>query len=461
MSASGRLLYLNFRFIHRTSQWIRHRFTPAGLLVAGGIVASGIFGIDTRASLAFQVFAICTTLLLLAMLSSLIFRGNFRLRRLLPDYGTVTSPLRYKIIIANLGRKPHRDLVVMDELDAGFPEYANFLGATDPLDKQRNWIDRKIGYPRLLSLIRNNRGGILPPAEIALIPAMDETEIGIEFVPLRRGYLHFSTTRLARPDPFGLIRALISSSNREKLLILPKTYRVPSVRLSGSRKYQPGGMNQASAIGDSQEFMSLRDYQPGDPMRAIHWRSYAKRGEPVVKEFRDEYFVRQGLILDTFIENGSVHKFEEAVSLAASFTKSIGDQDSLLDLMFVGTESYRFTTGRSFGEAANMLEILACVSPCSKPDFQKLVEHILQHITELSGLVLVLLDWDEKRQQMVRHFIALKIPVQVFVIVDPDDKRELVPGQLQGLAGRLISLPVGNMQAALDQIDRNGPPPDE
>jgi uncharacterized protein (DUF58 family) len=455
MSASGRLLYLNFRFLHRISQWARHRFSPAGMLILCGIIASGIFGIDTRASLAFQVFAICTVLLLLSMVSSLFFRGRFQLRRLLPEYGTVSLPLRYKIIIANPATKPHRDLVLVDEFDAGFPDYASFLRADDPLDSQRNWVDRKLGYPRLLTLIRNSRGGVLPPTEIDVIPGKDEREVAIEFVPLRRGYLHFAAIRLARPDPFGLFRALFSIPQPDKLLILPKTYRLPPIRLSGTRRYQPGGMNQASSIGDSQEFLSLRDYQPGDPMRSIHWRSYAKRGEPVVKEFRDEYFVRQGLILDTFIEAAPLTRFEEAVSLAASFACSINDQDALLDLMFVGTETYRFTTGRSFGEAANMLEILACVSPARDPDFQHLVDHVMQHLGDLSGLVLVLLDWDDKRQQMISRLISMKVPVLVFVIVD-DDKLPLAPGPLAATPSRLIALPAGQMQTALDQINRNG-----
>jgi uncharacterized protein (DUF58 family) len=317
-------------------------------------------------------------------------------------------------------------------------------------------VDRKLGYPRLLTLIRNNHGGVLPPREVDVIPGRDEREVTIEFMPLRRGYLHFAAIRLARPDPFGLFRALFSIRKPDKLLILPRTYRVPAIRLAGIRKYQPGGMNQASAIGDSQEFLSLRDYQPGDPMRSIHWRSYAKRGEPVVKEFRDEYFVRQGLILDTFTEGAPLTRFEEAVSLAASFARSIKDQDSLLDLMFVGTEAYRFTSGRSFGEAANMLEILACVSPAREQDFQRLVNHVLQHLGELSGLVLVLLDWDDKRQQLVSRLVSMKVPVLVYVIVDGETATPLPPGPLAATPTRLIVLPSGQMQAALDQINRNG-----
>jgi uncharacterized protein (DUF58 family) len=453
MLSTGRLLYLNFRFLHTTSKWLRHRFSSAGFLLLSGLVASGVFGIDTRASLAYQIFSICLSILIIAILSSLMFRGNFSFRRQLPEYGTVTFPLNYKVTINNLNKSPHRDLTYVDELSYKFPSYELFKSTRDPEDARRNWVDRKIGYPRLMSLLQKSRGGSLSWIDIDLIPAEDEIEVTMNFVPLRRGYLYFSKSSIARPDPFGLFRAIISKNNPEKILILPKTYQVPQIRLKGHRKYQQGGINQASFIGDSQEFMSLRDYQPGDPMRSIHWRSYAKRSEPVVKEFRDEFFVRQGLILDTFIEDKSAYQFEEAVSMAASFATTVEDQDSLLDLMFVGTKSYRFTSGRSFDNAANMLELLACVTPCYDKDFVQLVELTGKHISELSGMIIILLDWDDKRQEMVKNFISSKIPVIVFVIQDTKTQQTLLPGPLQLTPESLIPLTVDNIQGALDKIN--------
>ena len=452
MLHSGRLFYLNFRFLHKISRLIRHRFSPAGLLFLSGVVASGIFSIDTRASLAYQVFSIILSLLVFSIISSLVFRAKLTVRRQLPEYGTVTYPLRYKVTIDNHDKGPHLDLMYMDELATEFPSYEAFRTTRDPQDKHRNWVDRKIGYPRLMSMLLKNRGGSLSWNTIDLVPAKDEKELNIEFVPTRRGYLNFSTSWLARPDPFGLFRSIMTKKNPQKILILPKTYRVPQIKLSGQRRYQQGGINQASMIGDSQEFMSLRDYQPGDPLRSIHWRSYAKRGEPIVKEFRDEFFVRHGLILDTFIENNSVNQFEEAVSIAASFATSIEDQDALLDLMFVGTESYRFTTGRSFGKAANMLEILACIKPCEGNNFVQLPDLIGEHLDELSGLIIILLDWDKKRQDMINHFISLKIPLIVFIIHDQTEQ-SYDPGLLDEAAGRFVPVSIDNIQETLDQID--------
>ena len=75
---------------------------------------------------------------------------------------------------------------------------------------------------------------------------------------------------------------------------------MPHIQLRGQRKYQPGGVALASSIGESDEFVALRDYRAGDPMRRIHWRSWARVGRPVVREYQDEFFVRHALVLDTF-----------------------------------------------------------------------------------------------------------------------------------------------------------------
>ena len=50
-----------------------------------------------------------------------------------------------------------------------------------------------------------------------------------------------------------------------------------------------------------------------------------------------------------------------AVSVAASFACTVLTQESLLDLLFVGPQSYCFTAGRGLAQADQMLEILAAV----------------------------------------------------------------------------------------------------
>jgi hypothetical protein len=71
-------------------------------------------------------------------------------------------------------------------------------------------------------------------------------------------------------------------------------------------------------VGDSQEFLQLRDYRPGDPVRRIHWPSTARSGRLVVKETGEEYFARIGLVMDTFTGDDDGAILDAAVSVAAS-----------------------------------------------------------------------------------------------------------------------------------------------
>lgn len=451
-----RLLFRNFRFIYRLSQFARHRFTPAGFLILGGFIGSGIFGIDTRQSLAFQIFALTASLLIISLISIIIFRGNFRIRRQLPEYGTVGKAMQYRLYLDNLDKRLQKELLIIDELDTPVPKFDEFIVAKDPQDQKRNWFDRVVGYPRLMGLIQKKRGASIQPVALEQLSGAEQLALNMKLFPVRRGYLHFVTSRITRPDPLGLMRAIQTKQNKDSLLILPRIYRLPPIQLQGTRRYQRGGMNLTSTVGESQEFMSLRDYRPGDPLRAIHWRSYAKTGHPVVKEFQDEFFVRQGLLLDTFIEDKSEDIFEEAVSVAASFIVSVKQQDALLDLMFIGTEAYRFTTGRGLGKTENMLEILACVEPCHDKSFAKLNHMIRQHTHETSGLICILLDWDEKRKELVKSISALAIPVLVFLVTEGEPDKEWDTSPLTDHTENFHVLNPGRIQYTLDQIKTLG-----
>jgi uncharacterized protein (DUF58 family) len=88
----------------------------------------------------------------------------------------------------------------------------------------------------------------------------------------------------------------------------------------------------AASVGDSEEFLALRDYRPGDPLQRVHWKSFARTGKPVVKDYQDEFFERHALVLDTGSLAGEDAAFEDAVALAASFVYTIDTQECLLDL---------------------------------------------------------------------------------------------------------------------------------
>ena len=262
----------------------------------------------------------------------------------------------------------------------------------------------------------------------------------VQGLAYRRGTLRLEGATVARADPLGLIRSLARVALPDRVVVLPRRYSLPRLTLPGARRYQYGGVTLASSVGESEEFMSLRDYRPVDPLQRIHWKSYARSGKPVVKEYQDEFFERHALVLDTFTDRDDA-VFEEAVSLAASFACTLDTQESLLDLMFVGAESYCYTAGRGQMQPESLLEILAGVRACGGRAFRRLHDAVLARRAALSGCFLILLAWDEARQALVRALQQSGLPLKVLLVSERDIEAApawlcvLVPGKIQeGLA---------------------------
>jgi uncharacterized protein (DUF58 family) len=273
-----------------------------------------------------------------------------------------------------------------------------------------------------------------------------------ELTPLQRGLLRLESLAVARPDPLGLFRAFAEVPLPQSVLILPKRYPLPLISMPGTTKYQQGGVALASNVGQSDEFVALRDYRHGDPLRHIHWRSWARAGKPVVKEFEDEFFVRHALILDTFTEHSHSEAFEEAASIAASFACTIQTQESLLDLLFIGAESYCFTSGRGVAHGEQLLEVLASVRPAPERAFDKLEKLVLNHISKVSGCIFVLLAWDKERRDLVKKIQALGIPMLVLVVIDGSSKNRQPIESDEERPPRFFVLECGKIEQGLTQL---------
>jgi uncharacterized protein (DUF58 family) len=400
--------YRLYRLLSTLRHWLTRRLTAGGWIVATALMLTAGMATDTEQSVGYQAFTLLACLALVALACAPFFRAKFSVERTLPRLGTAGQPLHYHVTIKNTGRKPQRGLLVFDDLADPRPSFEEFLRATQPTKRRKTFRITTSPPPRRVSAPK-------PQPLPALLPGA-EAPVEMQLLPLQRGVLHFRGVSLARPDPFMLVRAFSSVSTPASITILPKRYPLPPLALPGSARYQPGGVSFASSIGESEEFVALRDYREGDPLRRIHWRSWAKLGRPVVKQFQDEFFVRHALVLDTFTDPDEVELFEEAVSVAASFACSIDTQESLLDLLFVGPQAYCLTVGRGVAHADQMLEILAGVQTCSGKFFAALEQIVIEHSALVSGCICILLAWDEARQHLVRKLETLGVPLLVLLM---------------------------------------------
>jgi uncharacterized protein (DUF58 family) len=413
-----RFWYRRFRAMTSFQNRWKRRFTPAGFLLLGALGGAAVVGLDTSRTVAYQIFTLLLAILVVAVLGSLRFRPHFTVRRSLPKYATAGETIAYRLVVGTRETGTERGLVAMEDLADPRPTFEEFVRGREPGEERRNGFDRAVGWYRFIWLIARNERAVIAPLQLPSLPPRGEAEVRVEFVPRRRGYVRFTGVTIARPDPLGLTHALVSLPLPDRVLVLPRRYPVPYLPLPGTRRFQPGGVTLATSVGDSDEFVSLRDYRPGDAPRRIHWRSFARIGHPVVKEHQDEFFVRHALLLDTFTAQAD-EAFEEAVSVAASLACSLHSQESLLDLMFVGPEAYVFTAGRGLGTTERMLEVLASVEPCHEQTFASLHRAVLAREHALSGCLCVFLAWDAARRDLVRDLRALGLPTRVLVVT-PD-----------------------------------------
>jgi uncharacterized protein (DUF58 family) len=438
-----------WRFAGQT-QWVQRRVTKAGWIVLGGLLASASLGMDAQASVAHQAFSFLAVLTAVALVAVMISRPRFGAERFLPQFGSAGTPLRYRLVFHNKTSRPQNGLALLEDLEDPRPTAKEYLATPEPGEEQRNPFDRAFGYYRWLWLMQQKRLGVARESSIPACPARGRVEIEMEVLPLRRGSLRFEGVTLGTPDPFGIFRGLRPLPLPGSVLILPRRYRLPLLDLPGTARYQQGGVALAASVGESEEFISLREYRPGDPLRHMHWKSWAKAGKPIVKEFQDEYFVRHALVLDTFTDEAYSDLFEEAVSMAASLALAVQTQESLLDLLLVENRAYCFTSGRGLAHAEQMLEILANVKVCRDAPFESLENLVFEHVSALSGCICVLLDWDEPRRRLIRSLKAIGVPTTVFLIID-SQAADVPPGE-DVAADQFYVLRTGRIEEGLARI---------
>jgi len=428
-----RLNYLLLDFGWRFGQWLLRRATPAGLLALAALILAGAAGIDTELTLAYQLFGYALGFMLVGLLASWRLGGRYRVERQLPAMATVGEPVSYRLTVRNDSRRTRTDLALIEQLADTRPDHDEFASGLGRVAR----FSLLLAARRWQHLVRLRTP--VPTAEQPLpeLAAGGAVSTSIEFVPALRGSVEFDRVWLARRDPLGLFRALQPIACRQSLLVLPRRYPVPELVMPGHRVYQHGGVTFATNLGDSEEFLGLREYRPGDPLQHIHWKSFARVGRPIVKEYQSEFFERHALVLDTCTDHAGP-LFEEAVSVAASFACSIDTQECLLDLLFVADRSHCYTAGRGYLEAEGLLEVLAHVKPYRERDVSVLGDTLAEHRQRLSGCILVLLGWDESRRRLVEALRATGFNTLVLVIVDDDDETAVPePGVWRLQVGRI------------------------
>jgi uncharacterized protein (DUF58 family) len=390
--------YLGDGFLmSRVRSVLRDRLTPSGRVVFGLALLANLVGGVSFALKTYFVTCGLVGLLLASVAAARWARTRLGLAWDVPSRVTRGVPFMFHFTLHNPGKRWARDVGVAPRL----PHWA----------------------------LLDEPGGFFP-----WIGPGQEVRGHLNVTFPRRGHYLVAGVRLSTIFPFGLWRDWFEHPRPRPVLVYPDFQPLLRLDIPVGRRYQPGGIALTSNLGDSTEFLATREFRAGDSLRMIHWRSWARLGQPVVKEFQEEFFCRIALVMDTFLKPSEVgsrrDEFEAAITLAAALADNLAREEYVIDLFAAGPELYQLQAGRSLAHFENVMDILACVEPCLEPPFEKLEPVLLDCLENVTTAVVLLLDWDERRERLIESIRERGCAIKVVLVTDSRPPTSLRPDEL-------------------------------
>src|SRR3954454_795442 len=222
-------------------------------------------------------------------------------------------------------------------------------------------------------------GGLLP-ARATLLEQMGD--LGSRELPLRqrghalygrytidpapRGRYTLAAAELRVDDPLGLAESRTQLARTDTLLVYPRVYELDGLFTdAGSAGGDEGRALLHRTAG--YDLHSIRDFQQGESLRRVHWRSTAKRRKLMVKELTDMPRDEAAVLLDG--DAASVagprgqSSFDAEVRAAASLMSRMVALGQRCSLVIHGATRERLRIQAGGGEWATVLAALAAVEP--------------------------------------------------------------------------------------------------
>jgi uncharacterized protein (DUF58 family) len=265
-----------------------------------------------------------------------------------------------------------------------------------------------------------------------------------------RGAFVLGGYRIRSDFPFGLLQSYRVQNLPTRLIVHPAFRPLSRFNLPAGRRFQPGGIAMASQVGDSFEYLGNREWRDGDNPRDIDWRATARLSGAsgsslVVREWREEYFLRVGVVLDTHVpltappskrlflqelrerlpgraaRQARLAALERGISLCAAVSDALARQDYIVDLFAAGPNLYHLMAGRSLAYREQILDILACVEGSPEEPLSRIAPRLHEELDRLTTVICIVLDWDEPRRRFVEDLRQQGVGVKVLWISDTEE----------------------------------------
>lgn len=364
---SGEFFYNTYAKFSKRGNKLRLKVTPFGIIVISVCLISGLAGLNIFSSGLYRIFTLTLSLIIISRFSRLKDFSGISVSVFFDRQYRVDEPSKYSVTLINESAKDLFDLELIPEIEKLIPSKDDFLTKKEPGEDKRNIWDRNIYYFRWAWHIFR-----LHKAEFRSIKRVEVKKgsyisLEAEIIPLKRGIISFKGFNVTKKDIFGLFTSSVFIPAEESIVLLPKLAEV-DIRLrkevSSSSDRKNRFLSAYLMKHKTGDFIGLREYAPGDPMRNIHWKTWAKTGKPAVVEKGFEKVKECSVILVNFTadENGKFGMlFENCVSYLYSTVKYLEENDYEVTfyMMSENGEIFQLRAEKEKGNYAKLYNIFA------------------------------------------------------------------------------------------------------
>lgn len=155
--------------------------------------------------------------------------------------------------------------------------------------------------------------------EVKRLAAGEEAEELFAIPTHRRGVVKVGPVSIVRGDPLGLFERAHRRDEPVDLFVHPRTVVFDGQSLGFLRDLE--GMPAADLSRDDVSFHTLQEYQPGDDLRRVHWRSTARTGKLMVRQYEE---TRRSHFVIALSRSSADYLDAEEFELAISIAGSVG-----------------------------------------------------------------------------------------------------------------------------------------
>ena len=292
----------------------RLRFSRAGWLFTGGTLVLGFAAVGTGNNLLYLVLGAMLGFITLSGWMSEQMIRRLEVRRRPPR--ALTAGVRGRIAYEVRNAKRRLPSLAVEVGEAGLPG--------------RAWI------------------AALEPGESVTVRAEAEWAT--------RGVYPLETVTLATSFPFGLFRKERDLELPGEAVVWPRHDLPLREPRPGGERIRRAGETYAGAAGARGEYRGLRPYRPGDDPRDVHWKTTARAGEPVVREYERDRSSALWICLELRAPAGG--EAEAALEVAASLAAAAERRG---DPFALATGEARVPPGSGPAQLERVLDALARV----------------------------------------------------------------------------------------------------